>query len=80
MIDGSEKLKTAVGFFNFRIRVFLKSAVYKGINSRLGWTKYSDLYEIAFRASTSFFILAHWGGMREMSTCILDEISFDPGL
>ena len=29
MIDSSKKSKTAAGFFNFRIHVFLKSAVTK---------------------------------------------------
>ena len=36
MIDGSEKRKMAVGFFSFRIRVFLKSAVTKASTRGLG--------------------------------------------
>ena len=35
MIDSSEKSKTAAGFFNFRIHVFLKSAVTKAPRHQL---------------------------------------------
>ena len=37
------------------IRDISRIPVNKGVKSRLGWTKYSDLYEtVSTRASTSF--------------------------
>lgn len=35
-------------------RPFPHSCIYKSTNSRLGWTKSSDLYEIVYRALSSF--------------------------
>ena len=39
--------------------------VHKGTNSRLGWAKYSDLYEIVYLPHTHFFMFAHGTVMRE---------------
>ena len=38
----------------------------KGTNLRLGWTKYSDLYEIVHpQPRPHFFMFAHWSVKRE---------------
>ena len=46
--------------------------VNKGIKSRLGCTKYGDLYEIVHPSlDLIFFKFAHWSGMRERSFGVL---------
>ena len=39
--------------------------VNKGTNSRLGWTKYNDLYEIIHPSLVLISLFAHWSVMRE---------------
>ena len=41
--------------------------VNKGTNSRLGWTRYSDFYEIVHPSLVLFFMHAHWSIMQERS-------------
>ena len=41
--------------------------VNKGTNSRLGWTRYSDFYEIVHPSLVLFFVHAHWSIMQERS-------------
>ena len=41
--------------------------VNKGTNSRLGWTKYSDLYEIVHPSLVLISLFAHWNVMRKRS-------------
>ena len=50
--------------------------VHKGFKSRLGWTKYSDLYEIVQPSLVLIFLFAHWSGMRERSIRLFDSRVF----
>ena len=50
-------------------RLFPHSCIYKSTNSRLGWTKSSDLYEIVYPSLVliSLRFLVNWSIMQESS-------------
>ena len=57
-------------------RPFPHSCIYKGTNSRLGWTKSSDLYEIVHPSLVliSLRFLVNWSMMRERSIASIRQL------
>ena len=63
-VDKLSLLKCPIDFFHIPVN--------NGIKSRLGWTNYSDLYEIVHPSLDFIFsMFAHWSGMRERSFGVL---------